>query len=411
MLLIETSSKELELVKNLIKQIIKNTKFEKIVYVCGGAVRDKIMGREIKDIDLLVTAPNGGMELAEFIGSKINRKPVLFANFGTAKVSFAGVTYKGHKFSNGVDVELVHPRKESYRGTSRKPETEYGTIEDDAFRRDFTINSLYENLTTGEIIDISGHGIEDIKNGIIRATSDPNIIFGEDPLRILRGIRFLVKYNLEIADDTLHGMKTNSPKIVNISAERVQEEFRKILTFDSCADAFILMNDINLLKHLGITVSNKTLGYMNAFNTLNANFAILFLDMYKSGGFVNNIKNLMVKLKFESNEIKALHVLYNSYDLLIQSSDQYTLNKVVYEYNANINDLILFLSSIGLGQVSQKVKNTKKLTIPLTGDEIMSHFNIKSGKEIGEFLKKAKDMVYADPNTSKEDIFNKLESE
>ena len=160
---------------------------------------------------------------------------------------------------------------------------------------------------------------------------------------------------------------------------------------------------------MGITVSNKTLESINGFNTLIANFAILFFDMYKSGGFTNNIKPLMSKMKFETDEIKALNILYYSYDQLLESSDQYTLNKVVYEYTGKINDLILFLNSIGLQSVSQKIKNTKKLVVPLTGDEIMSHFNIKPGKQIGEFLKKAREMVFANPNTSKEDIFNNLE--
>lgn len=161
-----------------IAEAITGTKFEGNTFIAGGYVRDLVMRNENSDLDIAVALPQGGIQLASFLYEKgIATKPVIFEQFGTALAEI-----KDNK------IEFVMTRNESYRSGNRKPVTSPGTLLEDIVRRDFTINSLVMDIMTGEILDLTGNGLNDIKNGIIRATSDPDFIFSDDPLRILRAV-------------------------------------------------------------------------------------------------------------------------------------------------------------------------------------------------------------------------------
>ena len=172
------------LVIETLKEIIKGSEFEGHVYTVGGCERDKHLRRDIKDIDLVVDLEDGGIRFAKWLENNKHTigSIVIYERFGTAMFRLAD-------FPN-LELEVVQTRKESYNNVdSRNPDTSYGTIIEDCKRRDFTINALYHNISTNEDLDLTGLGLRDIKDEIIRTCGDPDIIFTDDPLRILRAVR------------------------------------------------------------------------------------------------------------------------------------------------------------------------------------------------------------------------------
>ncbi|MGN0009991.1 MAG: CCA tRNA nucleotidyltransferase [Marinilabiliaceae bacterium] len=210
-------------------------------FVIGGFVRDLLLGIPSQDIDIVVQG--SGIDLARavherFRGSKLS----VFKNFGTAQVKMGP-----------AEVEFVGARKESYRSDSRKPIVEDGTIDDDQKRRDFTINALALSLnpdTYGDIVDPFG-GIDDLQNGIIRTPLDPEVTFSDDPLRMLRGIRFATRLQFAIADETLEGMSRMAPRIEIISQERVTDELMKSMeTAAAPSLTWKLLDKVGLLQYI-----------------------------------------------------------------------------------------------------------------------------------------------------------------
>ncbi|MDD3051940.1 MAG: CCA tRNA nucleotidyltransferase, partial [Candidatus Cloacimonetes bacterium] len=229
----------MQLIKK-ISEIIKGTEFENKTFIAGGYVRDLILGRKNDDIDLVVEMNNGGVKLAKFlhrIGA--SSVPVIYKNFGTALINI-----------DGYKVELVMTRSESYRDRNRKPEVQYATLLQDVMRRDFTINSLLQNICTGEIIDLSGKGMDDLRDRIIRATDDPVIIFREDPLRILRAVRFANRLDFSIEPETEKYIKEHGSELQYISQERKREELEKILLSNRPADGIRLLFKLDLIDYL-----------------------------------------------------------------------------------------------------------------------------------------------------------------
>lgn len=191
-------------------------------YVIGGFVRDHIMGRlhPEKDIDIVVIGD--GPAMARAVAREISRdiKVTVFKTFGTAMF----------RYQNN-DIEFVGARKESYSEDSRKPSVIPGTLADDQNRRDFTINALAISLNSdnpGEVLDPFG-GIEDIRNGIIRTPLDPDTTFSDDPLRMMRAVRFAAQLGFRISDETLYSVSRNAGRIKIVSAERISVELNKIM--------------------------------------------------------------------------------------------------------------------------------------------------------------------------------------
>lgn len=212
-------------IKEHLRTLIRGTDWEGHVYTVGGCVRDEFMGSEIKDIDLCVSLPSGGVRFAEWLrdNGHTHKGVTVYPNYGTAMLHL--------KAFPEVELEFVQTRKEKYIDhTCRNPETAFGSIEDDCMRRDLTINALYSNVSTGEIVDITGKGVEDIKNHIIRTPNAPDVIYDDDPLRILRCIRFASRYGWEIEKDTYDGMVRNVHRLAIITKERVKDELDKMLT-------------------------------------------------------------------------------------------------------------------------------------------------------------------------------------
>lgn len=227
-------------IKEYLGSLIRGTEWEGHVYTVGGCVRDELMGFEIKDIDLCVSLPGGGVRFAEWLRDKgfTHKDVTVYLNYGTAMLHL--------KQFPDVELEFVQTRKEKYVDhTSRNPETAFGTIEDDCMRRDLTINALYCNVSTGDIVDITGKGLEDIKNHVIRTPNAPDVIYDDDPLRILRCIRFASRYGWDIEEYTFNGMLRNVHRLAIITKERIKDELDKMLT---CAHPVMAME---LLRKTG----------------------------------------------------------------------------------------------------------------------------------------------------------------
>jgi poly(A) polymerase len=208
-------------------------------YVIGGYVRDCILKRESKDIDIVV-AGNGietARKVAEIIGK--NTKVSVFENFGTAMFH-----------CDNCDIEFVGARKESYQRNSRKPIVENGTIEDDQLRRDFTINALAISLNKdnyGALID-PFNGINDIQNKIIRTPANPSMTFSDDPLRMIRAVRFATQLNFTIEKETLNAISEDKERLKIVSVERIIDEMNKILMSEKPSVGFRLLESTGLLK-------------------------------------------------------------------------------------------------------------------------------------------------------------------
>lgn len=208
-------------------------------YVVGGYVRDLFLERPSNDIDVVVVG--SGIQVASELKAILGKKAHLsvFRNFGTAQVKY-----------KHTEVEFVGARRESYSHDSRKPVVEDGTLEDDQNRRDFTINALAVCLNKarfGELVDPFG-GVDDLWDGIIRAPLDPDVTFSDDPLRMMRCVRFATQLNFFIDDETFEALERNAERIKIISGERIEEELNKIMMTPTPSKGFIDLYRCGLLQ-------------------------------------------------------------------------------------------------------------------------------------------------------------------
>lgn len=208
-------------------------------YVVGGYVRDLFLERPSNDIDVVVVG--SGIEVADALRKALGKKAHIsvFRNFGTAQVKY-----------RDIEVEFVGARKESYTHDSRKPIVENGTLEDDQNRRDFTINALAVCLNKerfGELVD-PFDGVYDMEDGIIRTPLDPDITFSDDPLRMMRCVRFATQLNFYIEDETFEALERNAERIKIISGERIEEELNKIMKTPTPSKGFVDLQRCGLLK-------------------------------------------------------------------------------------------------------------------------------------------------------------------
>ena len=208
-------------------------------YVVGGYVRDLFLERPSNDIDVVVIG--SGIRVADALKKQLGKKAKLtvFSNFGTAQVKF-----------KGMEVEFVGARKESYSHDSRKPVVEDGTLEDDQNRRDFTINAMAVCLNQnefGELVD-PFDGLADLHDGIIRTPLDPDITFSDDPLRMLRCVRFATQLKFFIDDETFEALRRNAYRIKIVSGERIADELNKIMMTQHPSRGFVELNRCGILE-------------------------------------------------------------------------------------------------------------------------------------------------------------------
>lgn len=468
-LILEQKTPE-EILLEYLRIKIKGTKFENKVFVAGGYVRDMVMGKKSKDVDITISLPNGGIDFANWITKetgtyKAGSNPVVYPTFGTAKFNLYSVTHNGIGIGH-IDIESVMTRKEQYHDLSRKPEVEFGTPYEDVERRDLTINSLLYDISNKKILDLTGKGMQDIKNKVIRTPLDANIIFKEDPLRMLRAIRFAIRYGWQLSDDMLQALKRNAKMLKNISAERIQEELNKILMSDNPDGGIIYLMDTDLMKYIipeyyelvGMSqnfyhefdVFEHSMRVLkNSTKRLEVRLGALFHDLGKiktkteKDGKIHfyghefesaNIAEKSLKqLKYSTDIIKRVveiikhHMRTKSYGHDAEKVKDKTLRKLMHAMGDNLEDLLdlVHADNISHGspgwehnmerqvdairvRLQQLGDFTGKLKMPVDGNKIMKMLDIEPSRDIGIIINKFKDRFLGDPdkinNMSEEEI-------
>lgn len=225
-----------------LREVIKDTPWEGKVYTVGGCLRDALMGHDIHDVDLAVAVPDGGVQFPLWLEKQglTLQPPTLYRRFSSSRLRLK-------KFPQH-EIEVVQTRREQYTdANSRNPEVCFGSIMDDCERRDLTINSLYQNVTTGEILDLTGRGVDDIRNHRIRTPMKPDDTYSDDPIRILRTLRFAVRYGWEIPEDVMQAMKDNGSRMKIVRRPRVSTEFDKMMSSNDPATLLEMMKEIGVI--------------------------------------------------------------------------------------------------------------------------------------------------------------------
>ncbi|MBV8529535.1 MAG: HD domain-containing protein [Candidatus Dormibacteraeota bacterium] len=208
------------------------------VYLVGGFVRDRLLGKPGKDIDLVQVGGDGIPLLAGVARTLGWAPPQQFERFGTGQIR-----------GDGFILEVVRGRAERYDPESRKPDVRPGTLEEDVWRRDFTVNALCQTLD-GRVLDLTGRGIEDLRAGVLRTPLNPSETFSEDPLRMFRGARFVAQLGFTLAPGVLEAMREQAPRIAVVSIERITEELRRLLISPHVLAGFDVLAESGLLERV-----------------------------------------------------------------------------------------------------------------------------------------------------------------
>ncbi|MDE5733886.1 MAG: HD domain-containing protein [Duncaniella sp.] len=228
-----------------LREIVRETEWEGHIFAVGGCCRDEVMGYPIKDLDMAVDLPNGGIAFARWLEEKGLTKGgiVTYPRFGTAALSL-------REFPDD-EIQIVQTRKEKYTDrNSRCPETAFGDIREDCMRRDLTINSLYYDICRRRVVDITGRGLKDIEDRIIRTPMAPDTTFDDDPVRIYRTIRFAARFGWDIDGPTYEAILRNIPRLKIVTPTRCHTELDKMLSGPNPVRALDMLMETGAMAYL-----------------------------------------------------------------------------------------------------------------------------------------------------------------
>jgi tRNA nucleotidyltransferase/poly(A) polymerase len=403
-LLEQAGQDQVDSAMDMLKDLVKQSPFAGKAYVAGGFVRDTILGRPSKDIDIVVEMDNGGIAMANWLAKKLGiRDPVIFENFGTAMLPLDGVVWNGVDLG-GLDLEFVQTRTETYTPEGgRKPQVGFGTIEDDVNRRDFTVNALLYDLTNDKIIDLVG-GVEDIKKGIIRTPQDPEIIFNEDPLRMLRAVRFAGRYGWDIDPAIVDSIRKNSKLINTISRERVRDEFIKIIKGSMPDNGIQFLHDTGLLNDAIPELSGLSLDTMQKAARLSNGSEIDFTSLLSLMSGLD-VKRFSRSLKLSNEELQKIQALLGAFAIL---ADKKIDNDVAVRKAGAIaskKDVLENLSKY-LSMFGRKVASSfgQQPTIFFNGNELMQMLDVKPGPILRDLTDFQKELWFENPDISHEEV-------
>lgn len=423
---------------NLFERIGKAAELMNVsAYLIGGFVRDKLLGRPTKDVDIVCTGD--GIELAHQVANTFKHRPQVnfFKTFGTAQ-------FRLHT----LDVEFVGARKESYISHSRKPEVSPGTIEDDQLRRDFTINALAISLNKedyGKLID-PFNGVQDLNDRIIRTPCDPDITFSDDPLRMMRAIRFATQLGFKITEPVFAAITRNKERIKIVSQERITDELNKIMATPKPSVGLDLLYRSELLKEFfpqfvalaGVEIVEGKGHKDNFYHTLQVidntaakstdlwlRWAALLHDIAKPAtkkfeeghGWTFHghevvgermVPKIFKQLKLPQNErmkyvarLVALHL--RPISLSKEDITDSAMRRLLFDAGDDLEDLMILCESDITSKNKQKVKRflenfeivkerlkeveekdrIRNWQPPISGDEIMQLFGLSPSREVG----------------------------
>lgn len=448
--IIKNSSSAEKEVERFLLVFLKGTEFANKAFGVGGYVRDELLGLEAKDLDIVVEMDGGAKKLTHFIkdelGDSISTPREMGKGYPIWQITFKeDIKYKGEIYkTDGAIIEFADTMKESFPDpSSRQRKTEPGTIDDDVARRDFTVNMLLKDLTSGEVKDLTGTSINDIKKGILRGHPGVSLdtIFNADPLRMIRLSRFFAKYDWQIPMYVLKSVKRNAERIKIVSAERVMDELKKVMLIGKLDKAINLMKVTGILKYIlpeveeltrtkqhkkhhseGGTYKHTLLVLKNAPKTIEGQLAALLHDIGKPATqqiLQDDIKFLghedvgadiaeaiLRRLKFDNDVIKKVKLLVKNHMRLLQLGPKATekaLRKFIRDIGDELIDTIVDLSEAdALGslpvenyipELRDRIKKIKESPQKVTkepiisGQEIMDLLNINAGPKIGEIKK------------------------
>lgn len=410
---IEKETAALEFLSNL----VKNGPFKNKVFLAGGSPRDMQLGMKPKDLDVVVKGGiSAGIDFATWAAKEIGNykegsNPVVFPTYGTAKFTLQGIRYKGHDLSD-VDVEAVAPRKEKYTPGSRKPEVSGGELEDDVQRRDFTVNSLLHDLTTGETLDLTGMGKSDIQSGIVRTPLNPDVIFSDDPLRILRAVRFTAKYNWKLPMFMIRSIKKNASQLSNISKERIHDEVNKMLLTNYPYKAFRMLQIFGLMKYVFPSLQGADIEHMKQMKSLIPNIILRLVATLKSIA-PNKVQSEMSTLRYSYDTTKAVTETLAVLPSFLSKADNLPheyLRELAYTSPSIVTYLFnyanTYVEGFNIYESEELYTNAQDILrdnpLPVTGNDLID-MGMKPGPEFKQLLTKFKSMYIKNPQTPKEE--------
>ncbi len=418
------------------------THFESRLYLVGGALRDRELGLPHgTDLDLVLEANAGALAHFLYQNKLSTHFPVEYPRFGTAMIHIA-------VGDAGVDVELVTARKESYSADSRKPDVQAGSLEEDIYRRDFTINTLAENIHSFELFDITGRALSDLKSGVVRTPVEPTITFFDDPLRMLRAIRFAARFDFTIEDLTWNAIKQECSRLAppTVSMERVRDEFIKIAMLpgkrfrrgmELLVESGLLWTFMTEMQAMiGCTqgswhrydVWEHTLTALEALPDeapLDVRLGLLWHDIGKpatrseptdgrgtrfyghAAAGATITRNIMNRLKFSNDDIASVTVLVDKHMRLGEYRSEWedpAVKRLIRDTRGHLDQLFTITrcdrSAVNIPEGSASNLEGMRARIdtlidavtiesPLNGNEIMDILNVKEGPH----LKEAKDLL------------------